>query len=175
MNLGGSGANGLKWFAILACNSLQDFNWDDMQNNIGVYPYNGNLHLLLGTDSVNSTSSVILQYWAMYMNFGRGSFSPLTLRASWYQAARDAYSGHNYANTVKFSVAGDAACMNDYVQTNHYTPPQGSWTYDSTQVWPYIREQQSNFLRFAPVALDDRLFTKPVAQESRRCVPAHKS
>ncbi len=136
MNLGGSGSNGLKWFAILACNSLQDFNWDDMQNNIGVYPYNGNLHLLLGTDSVNSSSSVILQYWAMYMNFGRGSFSPLTLRASWYQAARDAYSGHNYANTVKFAVAGDAACMNDYVQTNHYTPPQGSWTYESTQVWP---------------------------------------
>ena len=136
MNLGGGGAGGLKWFAILACNSLQDFNWDDMQNNIGVYPYNGNLHLLLGTDSIITTSSVILQYWAMYMNFGRSSFSPLTLRASWYQAARDAYSGHNYANPVKFAVAGDAACMDDYVQTNYYTLPQGGWTYDSNQVWP---------------------------------------
>jgi len=46
MNLGGSGTNGLKWFAILACTSLYPANWQDMQN-YGVYPYNGNLHLLL--------------------------------------------------------------------------------------------------------------------------------
>ncbi|MGH7953291.1 MAG: hypothetical protein ACREFE_15445, partial [Limisphaerales bacterium] len=70
MNLGGSDpTNGLKWFAILACNSLQHNNWANMQSH-GIKPYNSNLHLLLGVDSTNSTSSVLLQYWAQYMNFG---------------------------------------------------------------------------------------------------------
>ncbi len=48
MNFGGSSpTNGLKWMAILACNSLYHTAWNSMQSQ-QVKPYNGNLHLLLG-------------------------------------------------------------------------------------------------------------------------------
>ena len=114
MNLGGSGTNGLKWMALLSCNSLQHDNWASMQNAY-VFPYNSNLHLLLGVDTVNSTSYIILWYWAKYMNYGTstnaGNYNPLTIKAAWYQAAHDAYSGGHYSNTIKFIVAGDSACL----------------------------------------------------------------
>ena len=136
MNLGGSGTNGLKWMALLSCTSLQHNNWANMQS-LGVKPYNSNLHLLLGVDTTNYTSSSILWYWARYMNYGSstnaGSASPLTIRNAWYQAARQAYADEAQylpPNTViKFVVAGDSACLNDTLQTNN--APGGSWTIDS--------------------------------------------
>ncbi len=138
MNLGGSGTNGLKWMAILACNSLFHTDWLSMMS-AGGYPYNNNLHLLLGVETTNYTSDTILSKWAQYMNYGTstslGSYNPLTIRNAWYQAARDAYSGGSYANTIKFVVAGDTACFGDYLQTNNM--PEGAWTIDNpVQVWP---------------------------------------
>lgn len=138
MNLGGGGTNGLKWMALLSCNSLQHDNWANMQS-LGVQPYNGNLHLLLGVDTVNYTSASILWYWAKYMNYGTStnanSASPLPIRDAWYQAAQQAYKGGHYANTIKFVVAGDTACEEDYLQTN--SAPGGVWFIDSpVQVWP---------------------------------------
>jgi Family of unknown function (DUF6345)/Bacterial Ig domain len=132
MNLGGSGTNGLKWMAIMACNSLFHTDWQSMQS-AGGYPYNSNLHLLLGVDTTNYTSPSILQYWAQYMNYGTSTnYAPLTIRNAWYQAARQAYADeHQYLppNTViKFSVAGDSACFNDSLQ--NYSAPGGSWTID---------------------------------------------
>ena len=135
MNLGGSGTNGLKWMALFGCNSLQHTDWSSMQSS-GVYPYNSNLHLLLGSDSIVYSSSVILKYWGQYMDFGRSGFSPMTIHDAWYQAAQDAYRGHNYGNTMKFAIAGDSACMGDYVQTGANSNPGGSWSYNSQQVWP---------------------------------------
>jgi len=140
MNLGGSGTNGLKWMALLECNSLFHTDWQSMQN-AGGYPYNSNLHLLLGVETTNYTSNTILSKWARYMNYGTSpnanSANPLTIRNAWYQAAQDAYrgSGFTYANTIKFVVAGDSACFGDYLQNNF--APGGSWTIDSpVQVWP---------------------------------------
>lgn len=140
MNLGGSDpTNGLKWFSIMACDSLHQANWSSMQSH-GIYPYNNNLHLLLGANSVISTSSTILQNWAQYMNFGKGSSfsgaSPMTIQDAWYQAARDAYSGRQYTNTMVMAITGDSACFGDYVQQGHNSAPQGSWRYDQLQVWP---------------------------------------
>jgi hypothetical protein len=140
MNLGGSGTNGLKWMALNSCRSLYQANWNSMKN-AGIKPYNGNLHLLMGENTDGFTSSSFGWYWAKYINFGTGtnaaSFSPLTVRAAWYQAAKDAY--HNVAfpagtPAISYAVAGDSACHDDTLQTN--STPGGSWFYDSTQVWP---------------------------------------
>jgi hypothetical protein len=136
MNLGGTGTNGLKWMAILACNSLFHTDWQSMQS-AGGYPYNSNLHLLLGVETTNYTSNAILWYWAKYMNYGTstnaGNYAPLTIRNAWYQAAQQAYADEGKylpANTViKFSVAGDSACFSDYLQ--NYSAPGGSWTIDT--------------------------------------------
>jgi hypothetical protein len=136
MNLGGSGTNGLKWMAILACNSLFHSNWQSMQN-AGGYPYNSNLHLLLGVETTNFTSDTILWYWAKYMNYGTsniaGAYNPLTIRNGWYQAAQQAYADEGKylpANTViKFAVAGDSACFGDYLQ--NYSAPAGTWIIDT--------------------------------------------
>ena len=105
--------------------------------NAGIKPYNSNLHLLLGSDTDSFTHSLLLYHWATYMNYGRFTNSPMTIRAAWYQAAQDAYrsSGINYGETIKFVVAGDSACLNDTLQTNY--SPTGNWVYDTpVQVWP---------------------------------------
>jgi hypothetical protein len=137
MALGGSSStNGLKWFALKACDSLHQANWSNMQN-LGVKPYNSNLHLLLGTTSTSYSNPNIEAFWAKYMNHGTSTnYSPLTIRAAWYQAAKDAYknSGIPTSPAVKFAVAGDTSCMSDSLQS--YYTPGGSWGYDSQQVYP---------------------------------------
>ncbi len=137
MTLGGSNAtSGLRWFALECCDSLYQSDWSNMQN-LGVKPYNGNLHLLLGTATTSYASANLLSYWAKYMNHGTSTnYSPLTVKAAWYQAAQDAYknSGIPSSPAVKFATAGDNSCMNDSLQS--YTTPGGSWGYNSQQVYP---------------------------------------
>jgi hypothetical protein len=104
----------------------------------GIHPYNNNLHLLLGSATDSATSSTLLSLWAKYMNFGTSTnYSPLTVRAAWYQAAKDAYRGVQFPSgtVMKFGVAGDSACLDDLLQTNN--APQGSWTCPNpVQVYP---------------------------------------
>ena len=137
MNLGGAGSNGLKWMAIMACFSLYHTDWQNMQS-LGVKPYNNNLHLFLGCDTTEYSNPNLMAYWVRYMAFGQSTnYSPMTIRAAWYQAARYAYqlSGIHYAiSPLTFAVAGDSACHDDMLQTNY--PPTGSWFYDSQQVYP---------------------------------------
>jgi hypothetical protein len=137
MNLGGAGTNGLKWMALKTCVSLYPSDWQSMQY-YGIHPYNNNLHLLLGSATDSATSSTLLSLWAKYMNFGTSTnYSPLTVRAAWYQAAKDAYRGVQFPSgtVMKFGVAGDSACLDDLLQTNN--APQGSWTCPNpVQVYP---------------------------------------
>jgi Family of unknown function (DUF6345) len=135
MNFGGSATNGLEWMAIDACFSLYHPNWTSMQS-ANVKPYNSNLHLLLGVDSVLFTNPNIEALWAQYMLFGKTAGSPMTIQAAWYQGATDAYqrSGVNYGATITFAVAGDAACQNDSLQAN--SSPTGTQFYSSQQVYP---------------------------------------
>ena len=138
MNLGGSDpTNGLKWFVVYACDSLHQANWNSMKN-AGRQPYNSNLHLMIGANSVISTSSTILQKWAQYMNYGRtaGGANPMTVHDAWYQASIDAYRGHTYTNTMVMAIAGDSACFGDYEEQGFNSAPQGTWIYESKQVWP---------------------------------------
>jgi hypothetical protein len=138
MNLGGAGPSGLKWMAIKACHSLYHVNWNSMRN-AGIKPYNGNLHLLLGADTDSYATPSILSYWARYMNFGTSTnaagYNPLTIRAAWYQAAKDAYRSSTFPSALNFVVAGDSACSDDKLRTNK--APAGNWFYDTpVQVWP---------------------------------------
>jgi hypothetical protein len=140
MNLGGSGTNGLKWIGIYACYSLYHVNWSSMKRG-GIKPYNNNLHLILGSDTDCYPSLTFGKYWAQYMNYGTttNSYNPLTIRAAWYQAARDAYKVYKSslpdgASSAVMAVAGDTACMNDTLQSPNV--PGGKWTSDSNQVWP---------------------------------------
>ncbi len=133
MNLGNSATNGLKWMAIMACNSLYEPNWLNMVNQ-GVNPNNGNLHLILGTDSISYTDTHIMGKWATYMNKGTNG-TPLTIKNAWIEAAKDSYdNGYNYPIAMRFAVAGDEACQDDTLQTN--SPPSGVPFYISTQVFP---------------------------------------
>ena len=138
MNLGGSGTNGLEWFAIIACNSLYQANWNSMQSH-GIKPYNSDLHLLLGTDTTAYTGDRLMQFWAQYMDFSAGAyFKPLTIQNAWYQAAEDSYFSGSYTNSsIIFAVAGDSACLNDYVFPGYNSSPGGTWTYTSQTVWTH--------------------------------------
>jgi hypothetical protein len=107
----------------------------------GIKPYNNNLHLILGSDTDCYPSLTFGKYWAQYMNYGTttNSYNPLTIRAAWYQAARDAYKVYKSslpdgASSAVMAVAGDTACMNDTLQSPNV--PGGKWTSDSNQVWP---------------------------------------
>jgi hypothetical protein len=136
MNLGGSGTNGLKWMVIDACNSLQHNNWSSMKNK-GIKPYNSNLHLILGGDTVTWTSTLKWYDFARYLNYGRHNFySPYTIRDGYYQANTDAFQNAPLPSgtVITLAVAGDSACLDDSFQTN--TPPSGSWQYGSLQVYP---------------------------------------
>lgn len=136
ISLGSSATHGLKWMAILACNSLRQSQWNSMQN-ANVSPINGNLHLIFGANSVIWTGDHVASYWAKYMTVGKNFGSPMTIRAAYYAGAHDAYTEteFNYTNAMFLTVAGDAACKDDLLQNN--SSPTGTKFYDtSTQVWP---------------------------------------
>ena len=143
MNFGGpTRTNGLKWMVLAACTSLYHVNWSSMQSQ-GVKPYNSNLHLLLGTETDDSVEPLIGQYFADYM-LGDPSVprAPMTIHDAWYAAARQAYAdgsrnGTSYqVNPMIYAIAGDSACFSDYLQTKTNTVLSGSWTRDTSQVYP---------------------------------------
>jgi hypothetical protein len=134
MNLGGGGANGLKWMAIMACYSLQHNDWANMQT-LKVKPYNANLHLLLGCDTTEYVDPDVLAYWARYMAWGVTN-GPMQVRTAWYQAAMDAYRYTEMPagqTTLWWAVAGDNSCYYDTIQTNYN--PTGTWFYEKNDIW----------------------------------------
>jgi hypothetical protein len=137
MNFGGSSpTNGLKWMAIMACNSLYHPDWSSMQSQ-NIKPYNSNLHLLLGAGTKFFLDPNIGRYWAKNM-FGSTDQNPMPIRLAWYAAGKKAYAipYGEFINPTVFAVAGDGNCMNDFLQNKTNTVLSGSWTYDSQQVYP---------------------------------------
>ena len=92
MNMGGSGTNGLKWMVLDQCFSLFHANWTSM-NTAGIKPYNSNMHLILGANTVTWTSTRKWYNFAKYVNYGVTNASPLTIRNAYYQGNQDAF--HN--------------------------------------------------------------------------------
>lgn len=142
MNLGGAGTNGLKWMALLGCHTLFKSNWDTMQD-AGINPYNNNLRLLLGTDTDIAVEPSIGARWAEYMLVGTNG-TPLTIKEAWYTAGRKGYQQGvkftDYSNLIpmRFAVAGDDACLEDYLEATNNPALSGTWTYDVPirQVYP---------------------------------------
>jgi hypothetical protein len=139
MNLGGSGTNGLKWMVMDACFSLYHANWSSMQSK-GIYPYNSNLHLILGAQTETWASPRKWENFAHYMNYGTsilaGHYSPLTIRNAYYQANQDAFHGAQLPSgtTITLAVVGTSACLDDSLQTTN--TPSGSWEWTSQSVYP---------------------------------------
>ncbi len=135
MNMGGSGTNGLKWMVLDQCFSLFHANWTSM-NTAGIKPYNSNMHLILGANTVTWTSTRKWYNFAKYVNYGVTNVSPLTIRNAYYQGNQDAF--HNVqlppGTTITLAVAGDSACLDDSLQTTN--TPSGSWQWTSQSVYP---------------------------------------
>ena len=121
MDFGSPGTNGLKWMTLMACNSLRQQNWNSIRN-AGWKPFNGNLHLLMGGNSLIDDDNLVL--WAKFM-LGLD----LNRKRPIYDAWRDSapYCRHL---PVQFAIAGFDDCKQDMLTgTNSYTP-QGSVFYD---------------------------------------------
>jgi len=125
MDLGSAGTNGLKWMGLMACNSLRQQNWNSMQS-AGWKPFNGNLHLLLGANSVVDDGNLII--WAKYM-LGLDLNPKETIYNAWRDSA--SFCVHR---PVQFAIAGFDDCKQDMLTgTNSYTP-QGNVFYDALPV-----------------------------------------
>jgi hypothetical protein len=128
MDFGSPGTDGLKWMAILACNSLRQYNWNNMQYAGGWEPFNGNLHLLLGTDSVVKAGLGETTMWAKFM-LGLDNNTARTVKDAWF------LSGAWLASSPsRYSVAGHNDCQQDMLTGTNGLAPQGSIFYFSQQV-----------------------------------------
>jgi hypothetical protein len=135
MNFGGAGTNGLKWMAINACFSLYHTDWSSMQSQ-HIYPYNSNLHMLLGADTLIYTDNDILADWAQNMLGDPTTFPPTapeTIQHAWYDAGIQDFGRFSYPGSIYLATAGDSACQSDSLQTN--AAPTGSPFYDRAQVY----------------------------------------
>jgi hypothetical protein len=127
MNFGGAGTNGLKWMALLACNSLRQDNWNSLQT-AGHTPFNNNLHLLLGADSVCDNGNLIL--WAKFM-LGLDLNTARPIMQAWYDSG--AACVHP---PVTFAIVGRDDCEGDMLIGTNSTTPSGNIFYDSKVVKP---------------------------------------
>jgi hypothetical protein len=102
----------------------------------GVYPYNGNMHMILGAETETWTSPLKWYDFAKYMNYGRHTHSPYTIQNAYYQANTDAFANAPLPDgtEITLAIAGDSACLDDTIQTN--TPPSGSWEWVSQPIYP---------------------------------------
>ncbi|MBI3849189.1 MAG: hypothetical protein HY298_02700 [Verrucomicrobia bacterium] len=124
MDFGSAGTNGLKWMALMACNSLREDNWNSIQNIGGWTPFNSNLHLLLGTDSVADAGGTV--FWAKFM-LGLDNNPKETIMAAWYDSGKS----QAQPGPLKFAVAGYVDVKQDMLTgTNSFTP-QGSIFYET--------------------------------------------
>ena len=117
-------------------------NWASMQTQ-HVYPYSSGLHLLLGVDTKDHTAKYLGRDWAAFMlgkPLASPPVAPMKIRDAWYAGARKAYqeSRNPYeVSPMKFAVAGDTACFDDFLQRKTNTVLSGTWKIDPpTQVYP---------------------------------------
>jgi hypothetical protein len=105
-------------------------------NTAGIKPYNSNMHLILGANTVTWTSTRKWYNFAKYVNYGVTNASPLTIRNAYYQGNQDAFHGVQLPSgtTITLAVAGDSACLDDSLQTSN--TPSGSWQWTSQSVYP---------------------------------------
>jgi hypothetical protein len=112
MDFGSSGTSGLKWMTILSCNMLYSNNVTSMINNTKM-PDNGNLHLLLGFDSLSySAPRLGLLYASNLVNSVSIPNSLIDASTKTYAAAYPKNRG-SMTNTVIVRIMGYNSCIGD--------------------------------------------------------------
>ncbi len=132
-DFGGSDpTNGLRWMTVIACNLLNQSDFNSMRSHSKL-PINGNLHLLNGVaGGFPGFNAAIGTYYATNLLGGA------TIRQAWVNAGITAYSGFNLGNvgTITFATEGWPDCLND--QLLLYSSPDSGDTvqYESAPVYP---------------------------------------
>ena len=120
MDFGSSGTNGLKWMVLHACNSLREQNWNSLRT-AGFTPFNRNLHLLLGANSIVDNGNE--KVWAKFM-LGLDGQAKRPILNAWQDSSR--YCAHS---PVEFAVAGYTDCKLDMLSGTNNITPSGSVFY----------------------------------------------
>jgi hypothetical protein len=127
MNLGSPGTNGLKWMVLACCNSLRQQNWNSIRN-AGWVPFNQNLHLLLGANSIMDAGNFKIFPKKM---LGLDGQQRETIEQAWFDSG--AYCSGT-TPPIYFAITGHNDCEQDMLTgTNSYTP-QGGIFYKTQQV-----------------------------------------
>jgi hypothetical protein len=114
-DFGGSDpTNGLRWMTIIACNMLNQSDYNSMNNNSRL-PINDNLHLLNGVAGTFYGAPTVGTFYATNLLGG------VSIKQSWINAGTAAYKGLILANPVNFVTAGWPDCQNDTL-TSYSSP-----------------------------------------------------
>jgi hypothetical protein len=128
-DFGGAQPNGLRWMTILACDTLQQSDYNSMKSHSKI-PANSNLHLLLSASSVIYFAPDIGNNYANNLTFGQQHIID-----AWYNAGSQTYSYQNKSvtNNVSFAYTGDGNCLNDTLQS--YQSPGAGLQYNQTTIY----------------------------------------
>ena len=129
MNFGGADASGLKWMAIMACFSLRSENVASMDAH-SVYPFNSNLHFMLGVDTIVYAEPGFGGKWARYM-----IHTNLTVWNSWLAAGKDSFKTVPSSTVIDFAIWGHQGNVNDHID-DYFLPSTGDFYYDKQTVHP---------------------------------------
>jgi hypothetical protein len=133
-DFGGSDpTNGLRWMTIIACNLLNQSDFNSMRSHSRL-PINGNLHLLNGVaGAFPGFNPAIGTYYATNLLNNN-----TTIQQAWANAGITAYSGFNLGNVgqIIFVTEGWPDCLNDKLLL--YSSPDSGDTiqYQPTVVYP---------------------------------------
>jgi hypothetical protein len=131
MDFGSTGADGLRWMTIYACNILRQDNYTSM-NSAGKLPVNEDLHLLLGPSTTAYACNQFGVQFANNLTVNNKSIMEAFNLAGGYAHTLD-HSG--VTNTVKFAVCGWPACFSDKLSVYNDPDPDNGLTYDEQIVY----------------------------------------
>jgi Family of unknown function (DUF6345)/FlgD Ig-like domain/Bacterial Ig domain len=130
-NFGGTDpTNGLRWMTIIACNMLNQSDFNSMKDNFRL-PINDSLHLLNGVQGVFPGAPSIGTLYATNLLSGT-----MTIPQAWANAGKSAYAGLTLPSPVIFVTAGWPACMSDQLMNYSSPDTQDTIQYQPTQVYP---------------------------------------
>jgi len=135
MAFGSPGAAGAKWMTILSCNMLNGRAMTSMANNSKL-PDNGNLHLLLGFNSISYADP-----W-FGLRYGSNLVNRVTIHDSFInactQAYRNAYQNANNAAKMTYPVTvrimGYNSCFGDTLYQSNDPDPNTAYNIEDTPI-----------------------------------------
>jgi hypothetical protein len=144
-----NGASPLLWMAMYGCSSLQHQDWNDMWSNF-LLPMEPNIRLLLGSEEGVFLHPIFGWRFAADMNgLTTPDNSPMTIAASWYDAAGAA--DQQTSKSLKWRLLG--------LGTRHMTvsyrddTQDGSWKTIQDTIWNWSNDISYDWL---DVSLDEQ-------------------